>query len=119
MLTRAIDGAGVPERIGRLRILLRPVLGLCLILAACGKSPDRRAYDDVVTTMSLQKAKRYFEQYPGSPYRDRLVEDIIDWRGREGSEECSELILGVILEDHPRYREAVSDHERHFKGHAL
>ncbi len=118
MLTRAIDRPVVPERIGRIRFLLPAVLGLCAILAACGKSPDRRAYDDVVATMSLQKARQFFERYPGSPYRDRLVDDIIEWCRRDGTEECSKMILGVIPRDHPRYQEVVSDHERRFKRRA-
>ncbi len=113
VLTLAKCQAG---RIGRFRFFLPAALGLCMVLAACGKSPDRQAYDDVVATMSLHKAKRFLERFPRSPYRDRLVDDIIGWCRREGTPECWRMILDVVPADHPRYREVASEYNRRFGG---
>jgi len=114
VLTLVKDRAGPTDRIGWIGFSLLAVLGLCLVFAACGKSPDRRAYDDVVATMSLHKAEQFFERFPQSPCRDRLVDDIIGWCRREGTAECYEMALGVIPKDHPGYEAAVSDYSRRF-----
>ncbi len=115
-MTQAKDRAGGPERIGPTRLLLAAVLGFCAILSACGKSPDRRAYDDAVATMSLQRARQFFERYPDSPYRDRLVDDVIGWCRREEAAECWKMIRDVVPADHPRYPEVAAECRRHFGG---
>ncbi len=116
MLTQWKRRAGSPDRIGRILLLLPVLLALSAVFAACAKSPDRRAYDEVAATMSLHKAKQFFERYPRSPYRDRLVDDIIEWCRREETPECWRMARDVVPADHPRYGEVTSECARHSGG---
>jgi len=79
------------------------------LILGCGRNSDKNAYDEVIATMSMEKAKRFFEKYPQSQYRDRLVSDLINLCKTEETAECYKLIIGAIPKDHPRYKEAVSN----------
>ena len=66
--------------------------------------------------MSMDKAKKFFEAYPKSRYRDRLVAMIIEWCGQEKTEQCYTMILEALPKDHPRYIEVFNFYENQFKG---
>ncbi|MGH7407873.1 MAG: hypothetical protein ACREKF_07700 [Candidatus Methylomirabilales bacterium] len=78
-----------------------------------GKPSDRAAYDEVVVSMSLEKATRFFATYPDSPYADQLVTDLIGWCRQERGNpvDCYRMILGAVPRDHPRYGEALGAYE--------
>jgi hypothetical protein len=94
------------------RSLVALLAAAALVTSACGAASDRVAYDEVIATMSMEKAKRFFDQYPWSPYRDRLVDELVGACRREGTADCYRLILASIPRDHARYGEIVVEHER-------
>ncbi len=96
-----------------LAILILTLISIPLI-SSCSKPPDQKAYEDIVATMSMEKAKKFFDNYPHSLYRDRLVDEIIKWCKHEETEECYKMILDTLPKDHPRYREVFAYYERHF-----
>lgn len=83
-------------------------------ISNCNKSSDKKAYEEVVATMSMQKARHFFAKYPYSTYRDKLVSELIEWCKREETEECYRLMLHAIPKDHPQYKEMSSYYESRF-----
>lgn len=97
------------------RLALRIVLlGGILSCLGCDNSSDQKAYEQVVATMSMEKAKRFFESYPRSRYRDRLIEEIIRWCRREDTEECYRLLIQTLPQDHHLYQEVAAGYKRRF-----
>ena len=74
-------------------------------LVACAKPSDQEAYEEVVASMSLVKAKRFFADYPKSPYQDRLADQIIEWCGQEPTEEILRGALEALPKNHPRSKD--------------
>ena len=100
----------------RLMTILILVLGGVSFISSCSKPSDEKAYKEIVATMSMEKAKRFFENYPHSQYRNKLVDEIIGWCKHEGTEECYKMILDILPKDHPRYEETAAYYKDHF-GH--
>lgn len=87
---------------------------LITLFFGCSKPPDQKAYEEIVATMSMEKAKRFFHNYPKSRYRDKLVNEIIDWCRDEETEEGYKLAIEALPKDHPRHKEVVAYYEKHF-----
>ena len=95
--------------------VLLMILGNILFIAGCGKPPDQKAYEEVIATMSMDKARGFFDKYPQSRYRDKLADEIIGWCEQENTEDCYKLILETLPGEHPRYKEIVAYYEKHFE----
>ena len=95
-------------------IFIIVLVGLFFILRD-GKPSDQQAYEEVVATMSMEKAKRFFDEYPHSEFRDKLIGEIIGWCKREETEECYRMILDAIPKDHIQYSEVSSYYEKHYQ----
>lgn len=90
------------------------VLLVTLPILGCGKPSDQEAYEEVVATMSMERAKRFFERYPQSQYRSRLGDEIVAWCKREDTTECYRLIIEAFPKDHARYQEVIANYEGRF-----
>ena len=101
-------------KITRLLIVHIVLLVSLFLFSTCTKRPDQKAYEEVLATMSMNKAKRFFDTYPQSQYRDRLVDDIIAWCKAEDTESCYKAILEVLPKDHSRYKELAVYYQTRF-----
>lgn len=90
------------------------VLTSISFILSCSKPSDKKAYEEIVATMSIEKAKRFFRNYPESKYRDRLANEIVGWCKQEETEECYKMILETLPKDHPRFKEVADYYEKHF-----
>ncbi|MEW6571698.1 MAG: hypothetical protein AB1390_11110 [Nitrospirota bacterium] len=94
--------------------MLLSILVSTSFISSCSKPPDRKAYEEVVATMSMEKAKNFFHAYSKSIYRDKLVNEIAGWCEHEETEECYRMILDVLPQDHPRTKEMLAYYEKNY-----
>lgn len=77
---------------------------ISLLLITCGKPSDQKAYEDVISTMSLEKAKNFFYTHPESPYADRLASDLVIMYSNEKSEVLCTELLKIIPEKYSQHK---------------
>ena len=97
-------------------ILFAVILLFFICIFIFHKPSDQKAYNEVIATMSMEKAKHFFYDYPDSRFRDILVNQIIEWCKQEKTEECYRIILEIIPTDHMRYKELLSYYNERFKS---
>ena len=85
-----------------------------LLISGCSGSNDKNDYEDTIATMSMEKAKRFFDNYPESQYRDKLANEIIGWCKQEETGQCYEMIINALPKNHPRHKEIVAYYKEHF-----
>jgi hypothetical protein len=85
-----------------------------LIYFTVNHPSDYKAYQQVIATMSMEKARRFFQEHPNSRYKDILVNEIIEWCNQEKTEECYRIILDTVPKDHPRFKQLSDYYHEHF-----
>jgi len=86
----------------------------CIFLISCSKATDKTSFEEVLATKSLERADEFFMNYPESAFKDRLVNEIINWCKEGANEELVRQAIEVIPENHPQYKELVSYYEKRF-----
>lgn len=104
------------NKLSRLAIVFLFVFMGTLSVFNCGKPPDQKAYEEILATMSMEKAKRFFVNYPESPYKDKLIHEMIVWCQQENTEESYKMVIDALPKDHPRYNEIMVFYQKHFTG---
>lgn len=104
------------NKLARLTIIFLVVFMGMLSISNCGKTADQKAYEEILATMSMENAKRFFENYPESRYRDKLIDQITIWCQQENTEECYKMAVNTLPKDHPQYKKIVTHYEKHFGG---
>lgn len=79
------------------------------------KPADQKAYNEVIATMSMDKAKRFFHSYSDSHYRDELANQIIKWCEQENTEESYRMVLETIPKSHVKYQELQDYYNTYFQ----
>jgi len=95
------------------------IILLLIFISIYYKTSDFKAYEDVIATMSMEKANNFFTEYPNSSYKDRLVNEIIEWCKQQRTEECYRMILTAIPKDHIRYNELLLYYKTYYKKDGL
>ena len=76
---------------------------------------DQRAYEEVLATLSMAKAKQFCAEHQGSPYASRLGEDLVAWCYHENTRDCFELVLMALPREHSRRAEVMAYYRSHFE----
>jgi len=112
--SRTVGLTNGDDRLMRLLLALILVLLSILLILSYGKPADQKAYEEIVATKSMEKAKTFFNNYPQTRYKDKLVNEIIEWCKQEGTESCYRMAIEVLPRDHPRHEELIKYYEKHF-----
>lgn len=97
-------------------ILLTVIFLFIFYCSIVNKSSDQKAYNEVIATMSMEKANQFFRDYPDSRLKDILVDQIVEWCKQEKTEECYRMILEAIPKDHATYRALQIYYNEQFKS---
>ena len=81
------------------------VASLLLLLSACGPATEEEAFDEVISSMSIDEAGRFLERYPGGARADELVRHLREWCLDEPSPELREAVAAALPPSDPRSAE--------------
>ena len=85
------------QRIVVILSLILLLLLIVIIFSVMDKPSDFVVYNEIIATMSMDKAKQFFDDFPNSPYKDILVNELMKWCEQEKTEETYKLILATYL----------------------
>jgi hypothetical protein len=77
---------------------------LLIFIFSCGKS-EKQVYEEVLSTLSMYKAKSFFEIYPESQYAEQLATVIIDSCKKDKDGRCCEMALKFVPQKLKQYED--------------
>jgi hypothetical protein len=84
------------------------VVVLLVMLQGCFKSDEQKAYEETVSSLSLQKFTSFFQKYPHSKYGELMVSEFsVACDVNPDSRGCYEMILKAIPKDSLQYDKVV------------
>lgn len=82
---------------------------LLVMLQGCFKSDEQKAYEEAVSTVSLQKIASFFEKYPNSKYGELIIAEFSATCDVDpDSKGCYRMILKASPKDNVQYGEILN-----------